>query len=144
MDNKNKLITDRIIRETRNKLVKVITEFIKGIYYLQGESIEEESEFYLEDGDMHSEVTIGVWVDYPSGGGATEYRHLSKVIVPKEGEMYIEVEDEISGYDKVSLEMISTDELYNIAVQVEIVFEEWQKNFKSNLVNRLKINLDNS
>lgn len=138
------VITDRIIRETRNKLVKLITELIKGIYYLQGANIEEESEFYLEDGDMYSEVTIGVWVDYPKGGGVTEYRHLSKVIVPKEGEMYVEVENAISGYDKISLEMLSTDELYHIAVQVELVFEEWQKNFKDNLINRLKINLDNS
>ena len=136
------VITDRIIRETRTKLVKVITEFIKGIYYFQGLNIEEESEFNLEDGEMYSEVTIGVWVDYPQGGGATEYRHLSKVIVPKEGDMYIEVENEIDGYDKLSLEQISTDELYNIAVQVELVFEEWQKNFKNNIVDRLKINLD--
>lgn len=138
------VITDRIIRETRNKFVKFITELIKGIYYLQGATIEEESEFYLEDGEMYSEVTIGVWVDYPEGEGATEYRHLSKLIVPKEGEMYVEVENEISGYDKISLEMLSTDELYHIAVQVELIFDEWQKKFKDNLVNRLKINLENS
>ena len=125
----------KTITETRNKLSTFIAEFIKGIYYFRMQK-PKDGVYEIERGDLQSEVTIGRW-RWKEGSyeeGYTYYVPMWSVKTDEEDNIKVVLEEDNR---EIEVTELSTDELYSIAEQLEMTFDEEHGRYKENLIRKL-------
>ena len=122
----------KTITETRNKLSTFIAEFIKGIYYFRMQK-PKDGVYEIERGDLQSEVTIGRW-RWKEGSyeeGYTYYVPMWSVKTDEEDNIKVVLEEDNR---EIGVTELSTDELSSIADQLELAFDDANKQYKQRLM----------
>lgn len=120
----------QIITETRHKLSTIIAELIKGIYYFRMEK-PKDGVYEIERGDLLSEITIGQWEWETDESGHTYYVPMWSVKTDEEDNIKVVLEEDNR---EIGVTELSTDELSSIADQLELTFDDANKQYKKKLM----------